>query len=134
MSNALWSRLAPLSMGFSRQKYWSGLPCPPPGNLPTQGSNPHLLYLLHWHAGSLSLVAPGKSINKITRLYVYTHISHIFFYQLKNRLGWGTSLLVQWLRLPLPKQRVQVQTLVRKLWSLMPHGQTTKKHKTEAIL
>ena len=25
---------APLSMGFSRQKYWSGLPCPPPGDLP----------------------------------------------------------------------------------------------------
>jgi len=24
----------PLSMGFSKQKYWSGLPCPPPGDLP----------------------------------------------------------------------------------------------------
>ena len=24
----------PLSMGFSRQEYWSGLPCPPPGDLP----------------------------------------------------------------------------------------------------
>ena len=24
---------SPLSMGFSRQEYWSGLPCPPPGNL-----------------------------------------------------------------------------------------------------
>ena len=25
---------APLSMGFSRQEYWSGLSCPPPGDLP----------------------------------------------------------------------------------------------------
>ena len=25
---------SPLSMGFSRQQYWSGLPCPPPGDLP----------------------------------------------------------------------------------------------------
>ena len=25
---------APLPMGFSRQEYWSGLPCPPPGDLP----------------------------------------------------------------------------------------------------
>ena len=25
---------APLSMGFSRQEYWNGLPCPPPGDLP----------------------------------------------------------------------------------------------------
>ena len=32
----LWTagHQAPLSMGFSRQKYWSGLPCPPPWNFP----------------------------------------------------------------------------------------------------
>ena len=32
----LWTvtRQAPLCMGFSRQEYWSGLPCPPPGDLP----------------------------------------------------------------------------------------------------
>ena len=35
---------APLSMGFSRQEYWSGLPCPPPGDLPDPGINPHLLH------------------------------------------------------------------------------------------
>ena len=35
----LWTvaRQAPLSMGFSRQDYWSGLPCPPPGDLPNLG-------------------------------------------------------------------------------------------------
>ena len=35
----LWTlaRRAPLSMGFSRQEYWSGLPCPPPGALPNAG-------------------------------------------------------------------------------------------------
>ena len=31
---------APLSMGFSRQEYWSGLPCPPPGDLPDPGIEP----------------------------------------------------------------------------------------------
>ena len=31
---------APLSMGFSRQEYWSGLPFPPPGNLPDSGIEP----------------------------------------------------------------------------------------------
>ena len=31
---------APLSMGFSRQEYWSGLPCPPPGDLPGPGIEP----------------------------------------------------------------------------------------------
>ena len=31
------SRQAPLSIGFSRQEYWSGLPFPSPGDLPNQG-------------------------------------------------------------------------------------------------
>ena len=31
---------APLSMGFSRQEYWSGLPFPPPGDLPNPGIEP----------------------------------------------------------------------------------------------
>ena len=31
---------APLSMGFSRQEYWSGLPFPSPGNLPNPGIEP----------------------------------------------------------------------------------------------
>ena len=31
---------APLSMGFSRQEYWSGLPFPPPGDLPNPGMEP----------------------------------------------------------------------------------------------
>ena len=33
---ALWTvaHQAPPSMGFSRQEYWNGLPCPPPGDLP----------------------------------------------------------------------------------------------------
>ena len=39
---------APLSMGFSRQEKWSGLPCPPPGDLPDPGIEPASL-------GSLAL-------------------------------------------------------------------------------
>ena len=39
---ALWTVApqAPLSMGFLRQEYWSGLPCPPPGDLPNPGTEP----------------------------------------------------------------------------------------------
>ena len=38
-SVTLWTIVlqAPLSMGFSRQEYWSGLPFPPPGDLPSSG-------------------------------------------------------------------------------------------------
>ena len=59
----LWTiaHQAPLSMGFSRQEYWSGFPCPPPGDLPVQGLNLHLSCLLHWQVGSLPLAPPDKS-------------------------------------------------------------------------
>ena len=38
----LWTiaHQAPLSMGFSRQEYWSGLPCRPSGDLPDPGNEP----------------------------------------------------------------------------------------------
>ena len=38
-----YSPPAPLSMGFSRQEYWSGLPCPSPGDLPNPGIKPESL-------------------------------------------------------------------------------------------
>ena len=45
---------APRSMRFSKQQYWSGLPCPPPGGLPDPGIKPTYL-CLHWQVGSLPL-------------------------------------------------------------------------------
>ena len=49
---------APLSMGFSRQEYWSVLPSPSPGDLPNPGVKSVSLTLLHWQAGSLPLLPP----------------------------------------------------------------------------
>ena len=56
-SEILWTAVhqAPLSMGFSRQEYWSGLPCPPPESLSTRDQT-HISY---WQAGSLPLAPPG---------------------------------------------------------------------------
>ena len=45
---ALWAVAlqAPLSVGFSRQEYWTGLPCPLPGDLSDPGIDPaSLMYL-----------------------------------------------------------------------------------------
>ena len=49
-------------MGFSRQEYWSELPCPPPGDLPDPEIEPTTLAsgLLHWQADSLPPAPPGK--------------------------------------------------------------------------
>ena len=48
---------APLSMGFSRQEYWSGLPFPSPGDLPDPGIKPRFPAL---EADSLLSELPGK--------------------------------------------------------------------------
>ena len=52
-------RQAPVSMGFSRQDYWSGLPCPPPGDLPNPGIGPWSPTL---QADSLPSELPGKPV------------------------------------------------------------------------
>ena len=60
---SLWivAHLAPLSMGFSRQEYWSSCHVLLQGIFPTQGSNPHLLWLLHCREILLPLSHPGLS-------------------------------------------------------------------------
>ena len=50
----------PLSMGFSRQEYWSKLPCPPPGGLPDPGTKPTSLMSPALAMGSLPLAPPRK--------------------------------------------------------------------------
>ena len=48
---------APLTMGFSRQEYWSGLPFPSPGDLPNPGIK---LGSPTWQADALSSESTGK--------------------------------------------------------------------------
>ena len=65
---------APLSMGFSRQEYWSGLPFPSPGDLPDPGIEP----------GSPALQADALSSEPPTRYAyacVYIHIC-VYIYTL----------------------------------------------------
>ena len=50
------ARQAPLSMGFSRQEYWSGLPFPSPGGQPDPGNKSRFPA---WQADSLPLSHPG---------------------------------------------------------------------------
>ena len=52
------ARQAPLSMGFSRQEYWSGLPFPSPEDLPNLGIEPGSPA---WQADALSSEPPGNS-------------------------------------------------------------------------
>ena len=59
---------APLSMGLSRQEYWSGLPWPPPGYLPNPGIEPS------------SLLSPGLASRffTISTIWEATHTGYWF--------------------------------------------------------
>ena len=75
---------APVSMGFSRQEYWSELPFLFQGIFLSQGLNSHFLCLLHLQADSLPLEPPERR-----ELAVYLQI---FLHYLG--VGWGSSLSV----------------------------------------
>ena len=52
---------APLSMGFSRQEYWSGLPCPPAGDFPNPGIEPTSLVSPAMADGLFTTEPPGNA-------------------------------------------------------------------------
>ena len=60
---------APLSLGFSRQGYWSGLPFPSPGDLPDPGIKPGSSVL---QADSLLSEPPGKPEVSVNILLILT--------------------------------------------------------------
>ena len=57
------ARQAPLSMGFSMQEYWRGLPFPPPGDLPDPGIKPVSSALA---GGFFPTEPPGKPLSPLT--------------------------------------------------------------------
>ena len=71
-------------MGFSRQEYWSGLHGLLQGIFLTQGSNPCLLCLLHWQAGSLPLsqlwIPHNSSLNLELRTRICCLLKCIFIF------------------------------------------------------
>ena len=67
------ARQAPLSLGFSRQEYWSGLQCPSPGDLPDPGIKPRSPAL---QVDSLPSEPPGKPyICMCMCMYIYMHMN-----------------------------------------------------------
>ena len=96
----LWAvaHQAPLSMGFSRQEYLSGLLCPPPRDLPHSGIEPE------------SLTSPALAVGFFTtsttwEAYIYLHI-YISFFRF-------FSMVVQMVKNPPAMQETQVQSLGR---------------------
>ena len=85
---------APLSMGFPRQEYCSGLPFPIPGNLPNPGIEPALLRLLHPQVDSLPLSHPEIILPNCLFLLSLPsppgeECSSLFPRSLQQYLAWG---------------------------------------------
>ena len=78
----LWTvaRQTPLSMGFSRQEYWSGSPFPSPGDLPRSGIKPRSPAL---QTDSLPSEPPGTSL--LRGLDELIHMTHLESFQLHRK-------------------------------------------------
>ena len=81
-SVTLWTvaHQAPLSVGFFRQEYWCGLPCPCPGDLPDPGIEPISLmspcigsWVLYHHCHLKCLQLIFTQLSQKVCVYMYTH-------------------------------------------------------------
>ena len=107
-------------MKLSRQEYWSRLPFPPPGDLP----RPRDWTRVSWIIGSFVTLwttreTKTKTMNESTSQRTPYHNQN------KNwKLGQGTSLMIQWLRIHLAMQGARVWSLVGELrphlWAIKP--------------
>ena len=73
---------ASLSMGFPKQEYWGGLPCPSPGDLPDPGIEPMSLVLQALAGRFFTTEPPGKpfigtiKLTKLQTLLKFHHYLH----------------------------------------------------------
>ena len=93
---------ASLSMGFSRQEYWSRLPCPPPGDL------------LNWGTESVSPATPGLQADSLPLShqgspYIFVHIC---IYLMEKAMAPHSSTLAR--KIPWMEEPGRLQSL--RLW------------------
>ena len=68
----------PLSMGFSRQEYWSELSCPPPGDFPNPGTepaSPNAICKMFFFSLGILDPAPFSAWSYVNHIYVYMYIA-----------------------------------------------------------
>ena len=77
------------------------------GTFPTQGSNPHLLGLLHWQVDSLPLAPPGESVG-VFRNWATTHLYDLYrLATIMMSVGLSLSLLIHY------SECTEIQDLVK---------------------
>ena len=97
-----------LSMGFSRQEYWNGLPCPPAGDLPNPGIKPVSLTSPTWAGGFFTTGANDKprqqikkqnhhfaDIGPYSQIYGFSS-SHVQMWVLVHKEDWAPKSWCFW--------------------------------------
>ena len=104
--STLWTvaHQTPLSVGFSRQEYWHGLPCPPPGDLPNPGIKPasprspalaggFFPTNATWEATTSCMMWPKKKkIKKKWNLVAGACVVYSGAHPYRNRTAWATIM------------------------------------------
>ena len=87
---------APLAMGFSRQEYWSGLPSPPPGDLPNPGIEPVSLMSSALQVDSLPLSHWGETVGTVSDYFggLQNHADGDCSHEIKRRLLLGRKVMI----------------------------------------
>ena len=108
---ALWTiaHQAPLSVGFSKQEYWSGLQCPPPGDLPNPGMELTSLVCPASAGGFFTTSAPWEALGGYERKKVkMKSLSHVRLFATPWTVAYQAPLSMEfsrqeyWSGLPLP--------------------------------
>ena len=86
---------SPLTMGFSRQEYWSGLPCPPPRDLPDPGIKPESLTspaLAGWFFTTSATCEAQWTTNPPLLSWIWNYLQIVASLQLPRcGLMWGSA-------------------------------------------
>ena len=97
----------PLSMGFSRQEYWSGLPCPSPGDLPDAGIEPASLMSPDlagkFFTTSATWEAPGELIHLVIVSWPFQcpHLGNTYLFEKRKLDEFLSDISSSYLRLGL---------------------------------
>ena len=78
---------APVSIAFLRQEYWSGVPFPPPGDLPIPGTEPASPASPALQADSLPIELPGKPFSWSSRVHCMDRHNLLICYLSQNSVG-----------------------------------------------
>ena len=102
-----------LSVEFSRQEYWSGLPCPPPRDLPNPGTEPVSLKSPALAGVLLTTIPTGEALMRYTQSQKQGILTSQLFssrtvFQLLSCVWLFTTYGLQHSRLPCPSQSPEV--------------------------